>query len=131
MPPCSMGDGSDARRQREHDAEAGHIEQLGLACLQPLARLPALAFWAMLVVTGAGRDRRVAAGVVLTARDVAAEGCRAEALDGAHNLELGQAQVATVGLTTSGAVVAEDIRNLQLWPGHESRRLMSCAFFLR
>jgi hypothetical protein len=44
---------------------------------------------------------------------VAAESRRAAALDGAHHLQLAEADVTAVGLTPRGAVVAEDIRNLQ------------------
>ena len=56
---------------------------------------------------------------VLAARNVPAESRRAAALDGAHHLHLGEAHVAAVGLTPSGAVVAEDIRDLQSGPSHE------------
>jgi hypothetical protein len=52
-------------------------------------------------------------GAVLAARDVSAEGRRAAALDGAHHLELEQADVTAVGMTPRGPVVAEDIRDLQ------------------
>ena len=37
--------GADARRQREHDVEVGHFQQLGLARLQPFAGLTALIWW--------------------------------------------------------------------------------------
>ena len=57
---------------------------------------------------------------VLAARDMAAEGRRAAALDGAHHLHLGKAHVAAVGLTPSGTVVAEDVRDLQSWPSHDA-----------
>ena len=55
---------------------------------------------------------------VLAACDMAAEGCRAAALDGAHHLELVEADVAAVGVTPRGPVVAEDVRDLQSWTGH-------------
>src|SRR5258708_34862286 len=61
-------------------------------------------------------DRGVGAG--LAARDVSAEGRRAAALDGAHHLELEQADVTAVGMTPRGPVVAEDVRDLQSWTGH-------------
>src|SRR5204862_291701 len=60
---------------------------------------------------------RVATGVVLAAHDVPAEGRRAAALDRAHHLELAEAQVTAIGLTPSGPVVAEDIRDLQAHVG--------------
>src|SRR5262249_13265888 len=62
-------------------------------------------------------DGGIAAGVVLAAHDVPAEGRRAAALDRAHHLELGEAQVTAIGLTPSGPVVAEDIRDLQAHAG--------------
>jgi hypothetical protein len=37
----------------------------------------------------------------------------AAALDGTHHFELSKADMAEVGFTPSGAVIAEDIRNLQ------------------
>jgi hypothetical protein len=48
-----------------------------------------------------------------TSRDVPAERRRAAALDRTHHLHLLQADVAAVGFTPSGTVVAEDIRDLQ------------------
>jgi len=38
-------------------------------------------------------------------------------LDGAHHFQLREADVTAVGMTPSGAVIAENIRDLQLWPG--------------
>jgi len=55
----------------------------------------------------------VAALLVVAARNKAAERRRATALDRAHDLHLLQADMAAVGLTPSGAVVAENIRDLQ------------------
>jgi hypothetical protein len=55
----------------------------------------------------------VAALRVVAARNEAAERRRAAALDGAHDLQLLEADMAAVGLTPSGTVVAEDIRDLQ------------------
>jgi hypothetical protein len=56
---------------------------------------------------------------VLTAGNVPTEGCRAATLDGTHHLQLGKAHVAAVGLTPSGSVVAENIRDLQSGTHHE------------
>src|SRR5712671_2512067 len=61
-------------------------------------------------------DRGV--GAVLAARDVSAESRRAAALDGAHHLELEQADVTAVGMTPRGPVVAKNVRDLQIWTGH-------------
>ena len=68
-------------------------------------------------------------GAVLAARDVPAERRRAAALDGAHHLELGEAHVTAVGVTPSGPVVAEDVRDLQSWTGHVARYAGGSSFF--
>ena len=60
----------------------------------------------------------MAAGVVLAARNVAAERRGPAALDGTHHLQLAEAHVTAVGVAPSGTVVAEDVRNLQSWTGH-------------
>jgi hypothetical protein len=60
---------------------------------------------------------------------VSAEGRRAAALDGAHHLELVQADVTAVGMTPRGPVVAEDIRDLQSWTGHFGRYAGGSCFF--
>src|ERR1700736_4301679 len=52
-----------------------------------------------------------------------AEGGAATQLDGRHNLQLAEAQVATLVLTQGRPVGAEDIRNLQAW--HERALLGS------
>ena len=67
-------------------------------------------------------------GAVLAACDMAPtgqarglkahEGWCAAALDGVHHLELVEAHVAAVGVTPRGPVAAEDVRDLQTWPGH-------------
>src|SRR5262249_10342328 len=59
------------------------------------------------------RNDCVGAALVLAACDVPAERCCAAALDCTHHLHLLEADVAAVGFTPSGAVVAEDIRDLQ------------------
>ena len=53
------------------------------------------------------------AGVVLATQDMPAERRGAAALDRAHHLELAEAYVTTVGVTPSGPMVAEYIRDLQ------------------
>jgi len=111
-----IGDGSDARRQREHDVEIGNLQELGLARLQPLARLRPLTLRAVPVAAGVVRDRGVA--TLLAARYVSAEVCRAAGLDRAHHLELGMCEVALHGAAPCRTVIAEDIRDLQRWPGH-------------
>ena len=57
----------------------------------------------------------MAALVVLAARDMPAERCRAAVLDRRHHLELAEADMAGVGLAPRRSMAAEDIRNLQPW----------------
>jgi hypothetical protein len=56
---------------------------------------------------------------VLAGRDMPAERRGAAALDGGHDLQLAEAQVAGIGSTPGSAMGAEDIRDLQPFPGHE------------
>src|SRR5258708_34797006 len=63
-------------------------------------------------------DDGVGAVPVLAAPDMAAECRRAAALDRAHHLHLVEADVPGIGLPPRRPVVAEDIRDLQLWTGH-------------
>jgi hypothetical protein len=86
-------------------------------------------------------DQRVAALLVLAARDMAAERCRAAVLDRRHHLELAEADMAGIGLAPCRSMAAEDIRDLQRRTGQDvgryaggwSFRLFSCGFlgFLR
>ena len=72
-----VGDVGDLGRQREHDVEVGHRQQLGLALGQPLLGCRALTLRAMAVAAGVVGDLRVGALLVLAARDMAAERRRA------------------------------------------------------
>jgi len=92
-----------------------------------LARCRALALRAVPVAAAVVGDRGV--GAVLAARDVSAQSRRAAVLDGAHHLELEQADVTAVGMTPRGPVVAEDIRDLQSWTGHVGRYAGGSSFF--
>ena len=94
-PLVLVGDVADWRRQREDDVEIGHGQQLGLPLLHPRARGGALALGAMPVAAAVVGDGGMAA--VLAARNMPAESRRAAALDGAHHLHLGEADVAAVG----------------------------------
>src|SRR5215472_11366831 len=96
--------------------EIGHREQLGLACRHPCARRRALALGTVPVAAAVVGDHRM--GAVLAARHMPAEGGRAAVLDGAHHLELVEADAAAVGIAPCGPVAAEDVRDLQTWPGH-------------
>ena len=83
----------------------------------------------MAVAAAVVADERVAAALVVTARNVTSERCRTAALGGRHHLQLPKAHVAAIGFAPSGTVVAEDIRNLQSWTGHESRGLLRWLVF--
>src|SRR5262249_27257769 len=72
----------------------------------------------------------VTARRVLAARNVASERRRAAALDGRHHLQLPEAHMAAIGLTPSGTVVAEDIRNLQSRTEHKRRVLLGWLVLL-
>src|SRR5712664_2802433 len=88
----------------------------------------------MPVTTGVVGDLRMAALVVLAARDMAAERCRAAVLDRRHHLELAEADMAGIGLATCWSVAAQDIRDLQRWTGQDRgplcRRLVFPALLL-
>jgi len=58
-------------------------------------------------------------GAVLAARDMAAEGRRAAALNRRHHLQLVEADMASMGLTPCRTMIAEDIRNLQRRTRHD------------
>ncbi len=67
-------------------------------------------------------DQRVGAVLVLAARDMAAERCRAAVLDRRHHLELAEADMAGIGLAPCRSMAAEDIRDLQRWTGQDVGR---------
>ena len=94
--------------QKQHGSFAAWLDSH-----HPLTRLHPLALGAVPVAATIVGDRGEAAQRVLAARNVPAEDRRAAVLDGAHHLQLRHADVPTVGVTPSGAVVAEDIRDLQ------------------
>ena len=70
----------------------------------------------------------MAARRVLATCDVAAERHCAAALDRTHHLQLVEAHMAAVGLTPSGTVIAEDVRDLQSWSNHDRRRYGAGGF---
>src|SRR5215831_20280046 len=72
----------------------------------------------MPVAAGVVGDLRIGALLVLAARDMTAERCRAAVLDRRHHLELAEAHMAGIGLAPCRSMAAEDIRDLQYWPGH-------------
>ena len=84
----------DSRRQREDDVEVRHRQELGFAVGQPSRALPRPGTSGN---AGCGRNcrrSRMAARLVLAARDMAAERRRAAALDRAHHLQLVEAHMA-------------------------------------
>src|SRR5262249_59795065 len=120
-----VGDGCDLGGQREDNMEIGDLQQLGRALLHPGKGLTALALGAVPIAAAAVSDVRVGAPWVLTTRDVAAKRRGAAGLDRVHHLQLCVAYVAAVGLTPSGAEVAEDIRDFQSGALHECAQLLA------
>jgi hypothetical protein len=92
------------------------MKQLGFARRHPCARDRALALGTVPVAAAVVGDDRM--GAVLAARHMPAKGGRAAVLDGAHHLELLEADAAVVGMTPSGPVAAEDVRDVQSWASH-------------
>ena len=62
-------------------------------------------------------------GAVFAARDMPAESRRATALDRRHHLQLAKAHMAGVGFAPRRSMVAEDIRDLEIWPPHDCQGL--------
>src|SRR5215471_13710758 len=77
----------------------------------------------MPVAAGVVGDLRIGALLVLAARDMTAERCRAAVLDRRHHLEWAEADMAGIGLTPCRSMVAEDIRNFQRRAEHRCGRL--------
>ena len=71
--------------------------------------------------TGVVGDLGMAARRVLAARDMPAERRRATALDRTHHLQLLEAHMPAVDLTPGRTVIAEDIRDLEIWSSHSRR----------
>ena len=66
---------------------------------------------------------QMAARIVLAARNVATERCRAATLDRRHDLHLCKADVTAIGITPCRAMVTEDVRDLQSLTRHAGRDL--------
>src|SRR6185503_4314655 len=102
--------------QRVDDMEVAHRQQLGLARSQPLACRCSLTLRAMPIATAI-----VADNVVTAFRSrIARRGRRAPQSCSARSPKLVEAHMSCVGQAPSGTVVAEDVRNLQSWTGHEA-----------
>ena len=116
-----IGDIGNLAWQAEHHVKVRHRQQLCLAFGQPLLCRRPLALRAMPVAAGVIGDDGVSA--VLATLDMAAECCRAAMLNRRHHLQLVEADVSGVSRTPCRTVVAEDIRDLQLWTQHCRGRL--------
>jgi hypothetical protein len=101
--------------ERVPDSARSHLKMLPIA-RSAVRHLPITEFAHKARVV---RDGRI--GAVLAACDVAAEGCRAAALDCRHHLQLFEADMAGIGLTPCRSTAAEDIRNLQGRARHARR----------
>ena len=113
-----MRDAAELGGQRVDHMKILDRQQFGLALGEPPARGSALTLWAVPVATTVVGDDGVSARLVLATCDVAAERRRSAALDRRHHLQLVEAHVPAVGLTPSGAVVAENIRDLRTLLSH-------------
>jgi hypothetical protein len=109
-------DRADRGRQGEDDVIVGNRQELRLAVFEPLPRRGRLALRAVTVPAGVVCDALVRA--VLAALDVAAERGCATGLDRRHDLQLGEAHVAGVGLSPRRPVGAKDVGDLKARPRH-------------
>ena len=108
--------------------EVRHGQEFCLALGEPFSGGAALALGAVTIATRIISDVDVCA--LIAERDVSAESRRTATLNGRHHLQLLEAHVTGVGLTPSGPMIAEDIRDLQSWTGHPRAlrgRLVSCG----
>ena len=108
--------------------EVRNRQQVRLPRLHPIARLRPLALRAMPIPTAVVSNLREAAFSVLATRDMAAEDRRPAIRDRTHHFQLAELDMATMGVTPRGAVIAEDIRDLQSWAGQV--RLLRWLVFL-
>ncbi len=118
----------DLGRQREHDVEVSHGQQIGLARGQPGARRRTLALGAMPVAAGVVGDPPVPA--VVAGLDVTAKGCGAAGLDRRHDLELAEAQMAGMGCAIRGPGTPQDVGDLDRGAHRFNRAAMPFAWGL-
>ena len=88
-----------------------HRQQIGFARGQPVLCRRTLALRAVPVAAGVVRDLGMRA--VLAARDMAAEGRGAAALDRRHHLHLAEAEMTGMRRAPGGAMAMEDDGDLQ------------------
>ena len=126
-----VGDGADLRRQREHDVEVRHRQQLGLARLQPCLRRRPLALRAMPIAARVVGDARM--GAVFAALDMAAERSGATYLYRRHDAALSEAQMARVGRAPTApwrrkiSATSRLGRDMAGVSGRRSRSMFSCS----
>jgi hypothetical protein len=106
--------------QRVDNVEVADGQQLGFALGEPLPRRRTLALRTMAIAATIETDNGVRAAIVLATRDMAAERRGPAALDRRHHFQLAKAHMPCIGQTLSGTVVAEDVRDIQSWAGHET-----------
>ncbi len=106
-----VGDRADRRGQGEHHVVIRHGQEVRLACFEPALRGTALALGTVPVTARVVGDLRF--GTRRTAQRMAAQGGAAALLDGRHDLQLAEAQVAPLVFSPRRPVGAEDIRDLQ------------------
>jgi len=106
-----IGQGTDPCWQGEDHVVILHGQEIVLARLEPALRGTALALGAMSVTARVVGDLRLRA--TRAARRVAAEGDAAALLNGRHDLQLSETQMAPFAVPPRRPVGAEDIRDLQ------------------
>ena len=118
-----VGNVGDRRRQGVDNMEVRNGKQLRLPLGEPLACCCTLTLGAVPVAAAVEGDHGVSARSVLAARNMPAERRCPAALDRTHHLHLATADVPLVGFTPRGAVIAENVRDLQSWTLHDPRPL--------
>ena len=123
-----VSDGPDPRRQREHDVEVRHLQQLRLARLHPLAGLRSPGTWGNACYGSC--CRQLPCGHTRGSRS-AQRAHRGPPCGSPRSrsspIICAWLRRPLVGVTPNGAVIAEDIRDLQTGTGHSRRRLQRRA----
>ena len=111
------GDRRDRGRHGEDDVEIGSRQQLGFAVLQPSSGGGGLTLGTMAVAAGIIGDARVRA--VLAALDMTAERGGAAMFDRRHDLQLGETDMAGVGLAPVRTMGVKNVGDLKTRPRHQ------------
>ena len=115
-PLVPVRDPGDLCRQGEDDVEILHRQQVLRPRRHPVPRRRSLTLRAVPVLAGVVGDVPVAA--LRARRHMPAERLRPAGLDRRHDLELGEADVPGMGPPPRGAMLTEDVGQLQPGPGH-------------